>query len=179
MEYAMLIGEELGLNLESVEQLRFAGLLHDIGKTGLPEEILLKPSALTPDEMAAMKQHAELGASILDQIEFLKSLTPIILHHHEHWDGSGYPQGLKGEAIPIMSRVLAVADAYDSMTTERSYLPKLTVAQARVEIESSAGTLFDPVVVAALFAVLDRMALAGGTGLLVAPASTGRPDLLA
>jgi putative nucleotidyltransferase with HDIG domain len=177
MEYAMLIGEEMTLGYESIEQLRFAGLLHDVGKTGVPEEILLKPSALNPDELAKIRQHAEIGASIVDQIEFLKSLTPIILHHHEHWDGTGYPQGLAGDDIPVLSRVLAVADAYDSMTSERTYRKRLTVSQARTELENAAGTQFDPGVVAALFAVLDRMALAGGTGLLAGLDTHGRPDL--
>ncbi len=177
MDYCMLIGEELGLSFDEVEQLRFAGLLHDIGKTGVAEEILLKPSKLTPEEFAKVKQHAEIGASIVDQIEFLKSLTPVILHHHERWDGKGYPHGLKGENIPLLSRVLAVADSFDAMTAASSYRPKLTISAARAEIESAAGTQFDARVVAALFEALDRMALAGGTGLLAPKEAWGRPDL--
>jgi HD-GYP domain-containing protein (c-di-GMP phosphodiesterase class II) len=177
MEYSMLIGEELSLSFDELEQLRFAGLLHDVGKTGVPEEILLKPSPLNAEEMATMRRHPEIGASIVEQIEFLKSLTPVILHHHEHWDGSGYPQGLKGKDIPLLARVLAVADAYDSMTSDRSYHSRLTVAQARMELEKFAGVHLDPVVVSALFSVLDTMALAGSSGLLVPVEFGGRPDL--
>ncbi len=166
MHYAMEIGIELGLEHEEVEHLRFAGLLHDVGKTGVPQEILLKPSRLTPEEFELTKRHVEIGASIVDQIEFLKALTPVILHHHERWDGKGYPAGLRGEEIPLLARILAVADSFDAMTSTRSYAAKLTVSQARQELESGAGTQYDPRVVAAFFEVLDRMALAGQTGLL-------------
>lgn len=166
MEYSMQIGEELGLSLDEVEQLRFAGLLHDVGKTGVPDEILIKPSKLSPDEMEAVQRHSEIGATIVDQIDFLKSLTPIILHHHERWDGKGYPMQLKGDAIPLLARILAVADSFDSMTSERSYREKLTIAQARMELEEAAGTQFDPRVVAAMLESLDRAARAGATGLL-------------
>jgi len=179
MEYSMAMGEELGLKFEDIEQLRFAGLLHDIGKTGLPEEILLKPSKLTAEEFAQVQKHAEIGASIVDQIDFLKGLTPVILHHHERWDGKGYPHKLKGEEIPLLARVLGVADSFDAMTGDRAYRPKMSMSQARLEMESAAGTQYDPRVVAALFEVLDRMALAGGTGLLAPKEAQGRPDLLA
>ncbi len=177
MDYAMLIGEEMGLGYEDVEKLRFAGLLHDVGKTGVPEEILLKPGKLTPEEMLMAQRHAEIGASIIDQIGFLKSLTPIILHHHERWDGSGYPAELAGEDIPLLSRVLAVADAFDAMTADTPYRPRMTIAQARAETTGEAGTHFDPQVVAALEAVLDRMAMAGATGLLLPEELRSTPDL--
>lgn len=167
MELALTIGEELGLDFEALEQLRFAGLLHEMGRGGLPEEILLRPIALSPDEMESIRHHPEIGTSIVEQIEFLKSLTPVILHHHEYWDGSGYPQGLKGEKIPLLARVLAVAEAYDSMTSDDSYRPKVPIAQAREDLEALAGVHFDPRCVEALFAVFDRMALAGRSGLLV------------
>lgn len=166
MDYAMMIGEELGLGYEAIDQLRFAGLLHDVGKAGIPEEILLKPSRLTDEELAHVRRHVEIGASIVDQIEFLKSLTPIILHHHERWDGKGYPQGISGESIPLLARVLCVADAFDAMTSERTYAKRLSVRQARMELEAGVGTQFDPRVVAAFLDGLDRMALAGSTGLL-------------
>jgi len=177
MDYAMLIGEELGLGFEEVEQLRFAGLLHDVGKTGVSEDILLKPGRLSPEELLQAQSHAEIGASIIDQIGFLKSLTPIILHHHERWDGSGYPQGLTGEDIPLLSRVLAVADSFDAMTAKSPYKPKLTLMQARHEIAASSGSQFDPRIATALLGVLDRMALAGSTGLLSPDSLRGRPDL--
>ncbi len=177
MEYAMAIGEELGLGFEAVEQLRFAGLLHDIGKTGVPEEILLKPSALDADEVALMRRHAEIGATVVEQIEFLKSITPIILHHHEHWDGTGYPEGLAGESIPLGARILAVADAYDAMTCDRPHTKKLSRVQARRELERQTGKQFDASVVAALFARFEKMALVGKTGLLAPAESRARLDL--
>lgn len=178
MDYAMMIGEELGLGFEDVERLRFAGLLHDIGKTGLPSEILLKSSKLTADEYARVCAHAETGASIVDQIEFLKSLTPVILHHHERWDGKGYPMKLSGEAIPLLARIVAVADSFDAMTTKSSYKKQMSFAQARNELERSAGTQFDPRIVASLFEALDARALAGSTGLLSPAEYRDRPDLL-
>ena len=177
MGYAMMIGEELGLGYEDVEQLRFAGLLHDIGKTGLPGELLLKPSRLSAEELAQVHSHSELGATIVDQIEFLKSLTPVILHHHEHWDGSGYPIGLSGEDIPLMARILCVADSFDAMTTKSSYKKRMSFATARRELEANVGTQFDPRVAAALLEALDKQALAGATGLLVAPEDGARKDL--
>jgi len=125
--------------------------LHDIGKTGLPSELLLKPSKLSAEELSRVRAHAELGASIVDQIEFLKSLTPVILHHHEHWDGSGYPNALVAEEIPLLARILAVADAYDAMTTQR--------------------------VVEALADALEKQALAGATGLLAPADAKRRPEL--
>ncbi len=179
MDYSMVIGEELGLGSEDIESLRFAGLLHDIGKTGVPEEILLKPSKLSAEERVRVEAHAELGASIVEQIEFLKSITPIILHHHERWDGKGYPHGLAGESIPLMARILAVADSYDAMTTTRPHSRKLSIAEARAQLELGAGTQFDPRVVAALFEALDRMSVIGSTGLLSSVTWTGRPELLA
>ncbi len=177
MDYAMLVGEELGLGLEEVEQLRFAGLLHDVGKTGVPEEILLKPSKLTADELEQVKRHSEMGASIVEQIDFLKSITPIILHHHERWDGKGYPHGLKGEDIPLLARILTVADSFDAMTSDAPYRERLDIARARVELEAAAGTQFDPRVAAALLMVLDRQATAGGTGLFISREFGSRPDL--
>jgi HD-GYP domain-containing protein (c-di-GMP phosphodiesterase class II) len=177
MEYAMLIGEELDLDFASIEQLRFAGLIHDVGKTGVPTDILLKPSVLTAEEMESIRRTAEMGVSIVDQIEFLKSLTPVVLHHHENWDGSGYPQGLAGEQIPLLARVLAVADAYESLTSGRLTGKKLTVGQARTTLKQQSGTLYDPRVVSALLAVFDRMTLAAGKGLLSSGAAGSRVDL--
>ncbi len=177
MDYSMLIGEELELPFEQIEQLRFAGLLHDVGKTGVPEEILLKPSNLTFEEMQAVRRHAEIGASIVDQIDFLKSLTPVILHHHERWDGQGYPEGLAGDRIPLLARILAVADSFDAMLTTRSYRKKLSIAQARIELEEASGSQYDPTVVTALFEALDRQAAAGNTGLFAHKGVQGAPGL--
>lgn len=173
MDYAMLIGEELGLPFEDVEQLRFAGLLHDIGKTAVPAEILLKPSKLTPEELERVQAHSQMGASIVEQIEFLKSLTPVILHHHERWDGSGYPAGLTAEAIPLLARILAVADSFDAMTSKRTFRERRSFGDARAELERGVGTQFDPRIVAALLDALDRQATAGATGLMVSLEARG------
>ncbi|MDH4139834.1 MAG: HD domain-containing protein [Coriobacteriia bacterium] len=166
MDYAMAIGEELGLAREDVEVLRFAGLLHDVGKMGLSEEILLKPSRLSEEEMEEVRRHAEIGASIVEQLELLDAVTPVILHHHEHWNGGGYPHGLAGDEIPLLARILSVADAFDVMTSERPYRRRLSYAEARQELRSAAGVQFDPRVVSALIDALEARALVGRTGLL-------------
>ena len=176
MDYAMLIGEELELSFEDIEQLRFAGLLHDIGKTGVPQDILLKPSKLSGDELRRVQAHAEFGASIVDQIEFLKSLTPVILHHHERWDGEGYPAGLSGESIPLLARILAVADSFDAMSTKKAYGERKAFSLARKELEHSAGSQFDPRIVEAFLSGLDRMALPAAPGCLRPPNRTVVPN---
>lgn len=177
MEFAMTIGEEMGLPFEDIEQLRFAGLLHDIGKTGLPSELLLKPSKLTADELDRVRAHAQLGASIVEQIEFLKALTPVILHHHECWDGTGHPDGLSAEKIPLLARVLAVADAFDAMTAKDAGGKKLSLWAARKELLAQSGTRYDPRVVEALLEALGKQTLAGATGLLAPKEAKGRPEL--
>ncbi|MDO8963465.1 MAG: HD domain-containing protein [Coriobacteriia bacterium] len=173
MDYAMALGREIGLPVDRVELVRFAGLLHDVGKSGIAEEILLKPSALTPDEMERVRRHSELGASIVEQISFLEELTPIVRHHHEHFDGTGYPDCLAGSEIPLEARVLAVADAYESMTSNAAHRKRLPAATARLELERNAGTQFDPRVVSAFLRVLERRALAGASGLLAQPSTDG------
>ncbi len=176
MDYAMLIGQEIGLPFEQVELLRFAGLMHDIGKVGISEEILLKPSKLTEEEMRRVQGHVRTGATLVEQVDFLNDLAPIIMHHHERWDGTGYPMGLRGEDIPLMARILGVADAYDAMTSDRPYRPRLSHSAARAEMEAGAGTQFDPRLVAALYESLDRKVLGGATGLLAEP--YGHQDIL-
>ena len=176
MEYAMLIGEELDLDFEQIEQLRFAGLLHDVGMTGVTEEILLKPIQLSEDEMARVRLHAELGATVVEQIEFLKNITPVILHHHERWDGLGYPVGLAGQAIPLLARILSVADAFDALTSGTQRRAGVSFATARADLEAKAGAQYDPAVVSALLGALNRQALAGSTGLLAPREAKGRPD---
>ncbi len=177
MEYALLIGETLHLPAEQLEILRFAGLLHDIGASGVTEQILLSPVNLPEEELLRVRMQAELGASVVEQIEFLKDITPVVLHHHELWDGSGYPMGLAGESIPLLARVLAVADAFETMTDSASGRRRRSFANARKELRTAAGSKYDPRVVAALLDALDSQALAGSTGLLVAQESKGRPEL--
>lgn len=143
-EYATLLGEAIGLNDEHVEIIREAGLLHDIGKIGIPEHILNKQADLTDEEYEIMKTHVENSISMIRHLPSLDYVIPAVLGHHERWDGRGYPLGSKGEAIPLAARCLAVADAFDAMTTKRSYKVPLPVDYALSEIRRNAGRQFDP-----------------------------------
>jgi HD-GYP domain-containing protein (c-di-GMP phosphodiesterase class II) len=164
MDYAVAIGEAMDLSIERLGLLRFAGLLHDLGKVGVAEDILIKPSALTEEEMARVRRHSEVGASIVEQIRVLEELTPIVRHHHEHWDGTGYPDELAGDAIPLEARILAVADSYEAMTGKRTHRKRMASASARLELQRGVGTQFDPEVVEAFLQILDLRALGGSTG---------------
>lgn len=164
MDYAVAIGTGMGLPLERLGLLRFAGLLHDLGKVGVAEEILIKPSALTPEEMERVRRHSEMGASIVEQIHILEEITPIVRHHHEHFDGTGYPDGLKGDGIPLEARILATADAYEAMTGLRTHRKRMSPATARAELVRASGTQFDPAVVEAFLGVLEIRALGAATG---------------
>ncbi|UCC24573.1 MAG: HD domain-containing protein [Gemmatimonadales bacterium] len=144
---ALLAGEmarQLGLDRELREQVWAGGYLHDVGKLGVPLRILAKPDRLDEDEMARVRDHAGMGADVLSTIPSLAHLAPAARHHHEHWDGSGYPDGLARDEIPLVARVLAVADAYDAMTTSRAYRGSLGHAHAVEEIAREAGRQFDP-----------------------------------
>jgi diguanylate cyclase (GGDEF)-like protein len=143
------IGAELGLDDEVVEQLRLAGLLHDLGKIGLPDAILHAPRRLTDEEFAVVKRHPEFGFSLLEGMA-LEPIDQWVAHHHEHWDGSGYPDGLAGEEIPIGSRIILVADAFEAMTADRPYRAAQTEVAALEELRSRSGQQFDPRVVEAL-----------------------------
>jgi diguanylate cyclase (GGDEF)-like protein/putative nucleotidyltransferase with HDIG domain len=153
--YAEMMARELRLSAEQTGRVRLAGLLHDIGKVGVPDSILKKPSALTAEEFAAVKQHPELGAQILEHSS-LADVRAWVAAHHERLDGRGYPLGLSADRIPLEARILATADAYEAMTSDRSYRPSIGHAAARAELRRCAGTQFDPRVVDALLAVLDR-----------------------
>lgn len=143
-EYGLSIAGELRLSLREKTILRYALLLHDIGKIGIPEHVLNKPGPLTPEEWELMKLHPAIGATILKSIAFLESVVPVVLYHHERWDGLGYPNGLKGEEIPLLARIVAVADAYHAMTSSRPYRSAKTKEEALKEIEGGMGTQFDP-----------------------------------
>jgi diguanylate cyclase (GGDEF)-like protein len=147
------IAAQLGLEPEVVEQVRLAGLLHDLGKILLADEVLQKPTALTEEETNLVRTHPELGASLLLGLH-VDPVDEWVKHHHEHWDGSGYPYKLVGEAIPLGSRIILVADAFDAITSDRSYRAALTAEQAVSEIRAAAGRQFDPTVVAAFEAHL-------------------------
>jgi diguanylate cyclase (GGDEF)-like protein/putative nucleotidyltransferase with HDIG domain len=153
--YAELMARELGLSEQHVGRVRLAGLLHDVGKVGVPDAILSKPGPLTPDERAAIARHPELGAQIL-QHPSLADVQAWVGAHHERPDGAGYPRGLSGEAVPLEARIVAVADAYEAMTSDRSYRDAIGHANARDELCRHAGAQFDAVVVDAFLAVLDR-----------------------
>ncbi len=135
---------KLGFDDQTIETFRVAGLLHDIGKIGVPEAILCKPAKLTDEEFQLIKRHPEIGYRILKDLPSLQSHIQGVLHHHERWDGSGYPQGLAGNQIPMLARVLALADTFDAMSSNRSYRPRMHRPRILEEIRSSAGTQFDP-----------------------------------
>lgn len=146
--WAMLIGSLLHIPPHDLELLRRGALLHDIGKIGVKTDSLLRPATLEPEEYEEFKHHTIIGKRILEPIPFLKPVLPMVYLHHEHWDGSGYPLGLKGEEIPLLVRILSLADALEVMTTDRVYRKALTLAQTKEEIARCSGTQFDPELVA-------------------------------
>jgi putative nucleotidyltransferase with HDIG domain len=152
----MMIARELGMDDERVEVLRFAGILHDVGKLGVPTRLLRKDGPLTPEERRIIELHPEYGHEMVRGIGFLGEARSAILHHHERIDGSGYPYGLVGRQIPEFARVVAVADAFDAMTSTRSYRRARPVGAALAELERCAGAQFDPGMVRALVRALDR-----------------------
>jgi putative nucleotidyltransferase with HDIG domain len=156
LRYAMDVAHHLGLNECERELLRYAAVLHDIGKIGIPEGILQKPGKLTPDEYEQIKEHPRIGADLIRTVKFLAAVAPIILAHHEHYDGTGYPAGLAGEDIPIQARIVAALDAFDAMTSERPYRPAPGPEWAVQELRKFSGSQFDPKVVQALLSVLEN-----------------------
>jgi len=155
-ELVAMLAAEMKLPPQEEEKVRLAGLLHDIGKIGIPDAILQKPGALDASERAIMMTHASLGASIIDRPGPLRDLVTIVRHHHERYDGQGYPDGLRGDAIPIGAAILAVADAFDAMTSHRAYHAARDVDSALEEIRRHAGTQFHPAAVEALARVVER-----------------------
>ncbi|MET9772789.1 HD-GYP domain-containing protein [Streptomyces sp. NPDC006367] len=153
---AMMIARELGLDDERVETLRFAGILHDVGKLGVPTRLLRKDGPLTPEERRVLELHPEYGHEMVRGIRFLGEARAAVLHHHERLDGSGYPYGLAGGQIPESARVVAVADAFDAMTSTRSYSRARPVEAAVAELQRCAGSQFDPRMVGALARALGR-----------------------
>ena len=150
-----LIAEALGLPID--RKFRESLLLHDIGKLGIPDRILLKESALDAEEWAIMRKHPEMGANLLGHFESYKEISSIILAHQEHYDGSGYPKGLVGEQIPIIARIIAIADAYHAMTSNRPYRSAMEPAAAAHELFRNRGTQFDPRLVDAFIQGLVRL----------------------
>ena len=141
--YSVVIGKKLGLSTEELDVLNHASLLHDIGKIGVYDRILLKPARLTDEEFALMQSHPVLGAEILESLPFLKEHIPLIKYHHERQDGSGYPLGLKGDKIPLGARIIQVADTWDAMTSDRPYRRRMSTLEAAKELVKSSGTQLD------------------------------------
>jgi HAMP domain-containing protein len=153
-KYSTIIGEYLGLNAEDLDRLRISALLHDVGKIGVDDRVLKKPGKLDDEEFALMKQHPVKGANIMRPVAQLKEMLPGIELHHERMDGAGYPYGLPGDQIPMMARIIAVADTFDAMTTNRPYQSAMDLEFALDRIRSLAISKFDPAVVAALDAAV-------------------------
>jgi putative nucleotidyltransferase with HDIG domain len=147
--YSVLLGRELGLDSDTLESLALGATLHDIGKIGVPDDVLLKPARLEPEEAVVMQRHTVDGAEIVSRIESLREIVPIVRSHHERIDGRGYPDGLAGDEIPLPARIVAVADTFDAMTSSRPYRDALPLETAADEIRKHAGVQHCPTVVAA------------------------------
>jgi diguanylate cyclase (GGDEF)-like protein/putative nucleotidyltransferase with HDIG domain len=163
-ELSARVAMRLGLEVEQVELTRLAGSLHDLGKLAIPEEILRKPGGLTDSERLVLERHPQIGFRMLDSLG-VDPVADIVLHHHERWDGAGYPNGLHGQGIPLGARIIFVADAYDAMTSDRIYSPRRSSRAALAELERCTGTQFDPTIVAAF---AEEVELAGAATVAVA-----------
>ena len=155
-KYSVLIGEALGLSNSELELLKVGGLFHDIGKIGIPDSVLLKEGKLTDEEYNEIKKHPSIGAHILENSEVFNELIPIILHHHEKYNGTGYPDRLKENEIPRLARIVAVADTFDAMTSKRSYRDPLPLEVVKNEIKKFSGIQFDPYVADAFLNILEN-----------------------
>lgn len=155
-EYSMLIGRKVELSEEDINTLRIGGLFHDIGKIGVPDAILLKPGKLSDQEYSEIKNHPAIGAHILATATIFADILPIVKHHHEKYDGFGYPSKLKGEDIPYLARIAAIADTYDAMTSQRPYRDSLPLDVVKEEIRKNLGTQFDPNLAQAFLDILEN-----------------------
>ncbi|ARU59758.1 hypothetical protein CBW65_00865 [Tumebacillus avium] len=142
VRYSVMIGERIGLDARRMQQLEWGALLHDIGKIAVPDSILKKPSALTDEEWAVMKEHPYMGHLMVKDIDFIKEGHDVVLHHHERYDGRGYPAQLQGESIPLLARIFAIADTFDAITSDRPYRKAQSIEYAREEILKHIGTQF-------------------------------------
>jgi diguanylate cyclase (GGDEF)-like protein/putative nucleotidyltransferase with HDIG domain len=157
--YARQMAVEMSIGAQEQDQIEKAALLHDVGKLAVPDEILQKPGSLSEEEMAVVKAHPAVGAEIVSRTPELAAIAPIIAHHHEHVDGSGYPDGLVGDAIPLISRIILVSDAVEAMTTERSYKSVISLQEASQELHRCSGKQFDKRVVDAFTTIVNRRGL--------------------
>jgi putative nucleotidyltransferase with HDIG domain len=171
--YAVLIAEAIGLKGPEIEEIRLGGMLHDVGKVGISESILNKTGPLNPDEWETMKRHVEYGAKLLEPLRGTERIREMVAHHHEFFDGSGYPKGLTGNQIPLGARVVAIADAYDTITSERTYKKAHTPEEAFLELERCGAAQFDPELVRAFVTRLRRL-----PNQLLEPAHTPEREVL-
>ena len=153
--YAVLLGKALGLSEDDLKTLKIGGLFHDIGKIGIPDSILLKNTKLSNDEYSEIKNHPAIGTHILSNATIFQDILPIVKHHHERYDGKGYPGRLSGEDIPYLARVTAIADAFDAMTSRRSYRDSLSLDEVKREIAENSGTQFDPNIAKVFLGILE------------------------
>ena len=156
--YSTLLGEELGLSTEELYDLELSALFHDIGKIGTPDSVLLKPSRLNEDEFLIMKKHPEHSGDILKEFNVFEGIATYVRHHHERFDGRGYPDGLKGEEIPYFSRIILIADTFDAMTSSRPYRKGLDYEVAFQELSEFSGTQFDPKLVKSFIKAMKKEA---------------------
>ena len=154
--YSVLIGQKLGLKQSEINTLRIGGLFHDIGKIGVPDSILLKATKLSENEYSEIKNHPSIGAHILSTATIFKNILPIVKHHHERYDGKGYPSQLQGENIPYLARITAIADSFDAMTSKRTYRESLPLEKVKEEFRNGAGTQFDPELVKVFLDILEN-----------------------
>ena len=155
-EYSVLIGKKLGLDEKTLHILKIGGLFHDIGKIGIPDSILLKESKLSDEEYSQIKNHPMIGVHMLGDAAIFTDILPIVKHHHERYDGRGYPSQLVGDDIPYVARIAAVADTFDAMTSKRSYRDSLPIDVVRAEIERCSGTQFDPNIAKIFLDIMDN-----------------------
>ncbi|MGI6643898.1 MAG: HD-GYP domain-containing protein [Bacillota bacterium] len=156
-EYAAMLAKELKMTDDRIDLIKYVGLLHDVGKVGIRDAIIKKPGAFTYEEYEEMKEHAAMGADMLIGMKFLGKGQQWVRHHHERWDGKGFPDGLRGEDIPLEARMLALADSFDAMTTDRPYKNRMSFEDAKKEILRCSGTQFDPDLVPVMVKVIDNM----------------------
>ena len=155
-EFSVLIGKKMGLDDETLHTLKIGGLFHDIGKIGIPDSILLKESKLSDEEYSQIKNHPMIGVHMLGDAAIFTDILPIVKHHHERYDGRGYPSQLVGDDIPYVARIAAVADTFDAMTSKRSYRDSLPIDVVRAEIERCSGTQFDPNIAKVFLDIMDN-----------------------
>ena len=155
-EFSILIGQKINLDSDTIHDLKIGGLFHDIGKIGIPDSILLKESKLNDNEYSQIKNHPTIGAHILGDAKVFENIIPIVKHHHEKFDGTGYPSGLKGSEIPLIARIASVADTFDAMTSKRTYRDSLPISVVKEELKRCSGSQFDPEIASVFLDILEN-----------------------